>query len=89
MQLAKAEKDLKTKKATIQKDFEYESKKEGVLQYIDDLQTLIQSNLDEIKHKLSDDDGDRKPLQDMLDEKINMMNELKDGAMDDIDAIIK
>jgi hypothetical protein len=63
------------------------NKKESILTYIDDLQGLIRQNLEEVREKIAEGE-DRKKLRDLMDEKLNVMNELKGNSKDDLQGIL-
>ena len=68
---------------TRRKDYDMLNKKESILTYIDDLQGLIRQNLEEVREKIAEGE-DRKKLRDLMDEKLNVMNELKGNSKDDL-----
>ena len=72
---------------TRRKDYDMLNKKESILTYIDDLQGLIRQNLEEVREKIAEGE-DRKKLRDLMDEKLNVMNELKGNSKDDLQGIL-
>ena len=70
------------------KDGDLLNKKESILAYIDDLHSLIRQNLDEMKEKIAQGE-DRKKLRELIEDKLNVMNELKGNSKDDLHGIIE
>lgn len=73
---------------TVRKDYDLLNKKESILAYIDDLHNLIKQNLDEVKTKVAQG-GERTKLRSLIEDKLNVMNELKGSSKDDLQSIIE
>jgi len=73
---------------SVGKDYDDLNKKESILAYIDDLHSLIRQNLDEMKEKIAQGE-DRKKLRELIDDKLNVMNELKGNSKDDLKSIME
>jgi len=75
------------RQVAMRKEHDMLLKKESILAYLDDLLSLVRSNLDEVKAKVREG-GDKKRLKELLDAKLSAMNDLKPSSKEDLQVIL-
>lgn len=88
LRIQKKEVRRASRKVSLRKEHDIVLKKDSVLQYLDDLLSLVKSNLAEVKARVQEGE-DKRRLRLLLENKLNAMNEIKPSSKEELQEILE